>query len=99
MSNKKPYPLSRDYTRLRELLDKGYSIVCYADYRWSDGEVLRDICEARKMPDSEDDSYSFNARGIGYLDWHQRHQTKYELSFDRACEKSNIEFIDIDSHE
>ncbi len=97
MKKNLPYAFSKDYKRLRELLDKGYSIICYADYNWSDGDVLRDICEARKRPDSEGDSYGIGARGISYVDYFPFHTKKYGESFEQHCQSANIEFIDIEN--
>ena len=84
----KGYQTSKDYKRLKELLDKGYDIVCWADYERYDGHVCRDICHARKM----DDTYIISARGIEYGSyWDGR--IAYD-SFEEMCEDNHIEFIE-----
>ena len=68
---KNAYKWSRDYERLRQLLDEGYEVVCLVDYSiWNckDSIVARDICRARK---TENDTppylrYSFSSRGRVY---------------------------------
>lgn len=89
MDKKIPYKTSRDYKRLKELLDKGYQIVCFVDYKWSDQSVVRDICIAKYINTTEE--YPFTVRGLCYMDW--SHNRKY--TFDEICEAVNVEFIDI----
>lgn len=87
-----PYQLSRDYTLLKQLLDEGKEIVCFADYRWSDGKTLRDVCHARCHV--KDKSYSVCSRGqeyAGWNDWYLENQP--DFTFEKAMEKENIEFI------
>jgi hypothetical protein len=90
---KNPYKLSRDYGRLIYLLDKGYEIVCWADYNWDKDDktrTCRDICHARKI----DNHYSVGVRGIEYCSYYIRTDPQ-NYSFATLLKMSNIEFIDI----
>lgn len=82
------YKTSKDYKRLKELLDKGYDVICIADYLWNGTPVSRDICHAFRS----NDTYRFIARGIEYNSYWPD-MAHYE-SFEDACEVSNIEFIE-----
>ena len=49
MKSKNIYSTSKDYKRLRQLLDKGLEVVCWADYRgfnqtkhYSNGKIIFD---------------------------------------------------------
>jgi hypothetical protein len=94
------YELSKDYTRLKALLDKGYLVVCFVDFNFRDLEEkgyppCRDICQGRKSKDYN--TYDFGARGISYLDWSSSFSKEYEKypTFEQMCKMGNIEFIDI----
>lgn len=85
----KGYKTSKDYSRLKELLDKGYAVVCLTTYDFSPGNEVTDVCKATKY----DDTYRISARGIEYTSyWPGMHRYK---SFEEACRESNIEFFDI----
>ena len=93
---KNGYKWSRDYKRLKQLLDDGYEVVCLVDYDfWRDKKhpMSRDICRARKFDTdgrSEHDYYAFTSRGQGYGDIYM------ENDFSEYCAAWNVEFIDID---
>ncbi len=95
---KNGYKWSRDYKRLKQLLDDGYEVVCLIDYDfWRDGEhpMSRDICRARKHvneDDSDFDFYAFSSRGQGYGDIYKY----FKYDFVDYCAAWNVEFIDID---
>lgn len=99
---KNGYKWSRDYKRLKQLLDDGYEVVCLADYDWHDGRISRDICTGRLILGSteEYDLYSFSCRGVCYCElypaWHRDQNMTEEVMFKKAVSMSNIEFIDID---
>ena len=83
------YKTSKDYSRLKELLDKGYDVVCLSTYDFNVGDEVTDVCKATKY----DGIYSISARGIEYTTyWPGMHRYK---SFEEACRESNIEFFDI----
>lgn len=85
----KGYKTSKDYTRLKELLDKGYAVVCLTTYDFHAGDEVTDVCKATKY----DGDYRISARGIEYTSyWPGMHRYK---SFEEACMESNIEFFDI----
>lgn len=92
---KNNYQWSRDYKRLRELLDDGHEVVCIADYEYTDGTKDRDICRARKIVCSNSDfkRYTVAARGIIYVDF--PHWQKEYNSFEESLKEANLEFIDI----
>lgn len=90
------YAFSRDYTRLKSLLDDGYEVICLVDYdfwRYGKHPMTRDVCMARKFVAENDKytHYSFNARGTGYFDIYPSID---KFTFTEACEARNIEFID-----
>lgn len=95
---KNGYKWSRDYKRLKHLLDDGYEVVCLIDYDfWRDKThpMSRDICRARKFGTdgtSEHDYYAFSSRGQGYGDIYR--DDRYD--FADYCGAWNVEFIDID---
>ena len=98
-----PYKLSKDYDRLRRLLNKGYPIVCYVDYRFhgetKDIPASRDICRAKLHYNGKSCAYyDFSVRGTSYISWFYQNAKEYEKypTFESLCEKSNVEFIDID---
>lgn len=99
---KKGYKLSRDYKRLKLLLDKGYEVVCFADYDWHDGTFSRDICIGRfiEASNKEYNHYSISCRGIAYVDcypaWYSDQRLTDEEIFIKHAEHANIEFLDID---
>ncbi len=82
------YKTSKDYKRLKELLDKGYQVVCFTTYDWGDGDFVTDVCKATAY----DGRYQISARGIEYCSyWAGMHRYK---SFEDACEHCQIEFIE-----
>lgn len=85
----KGYKTSKDYRRLKELLDKGYEVVCYADYYVPPGIFFRDVCRARC---DGNERYYITARGIEYTSyWPGMHRHR---SFEDACKSCDIEFIE-----
>ena len=96
----KGYKTSKDYKRLKELLDAGYSVVCFTtyDWRWLELEphepmMVTDVCMARLLErDSEYAHYGISCRGTGFLDY-WIHDTN-KRSFEEECELQNIEFIE-----
>lgn len=103
IDNLKCYKLSKDYTRLKELLDKGYQVVCIVDYEfscWDRGKpdykpmMTRDICVARYFDSDNEDykHYAFGVRGHGYGDYYPNY---HKFSFEDFCKKAlNLEFIE-----
>ena len=92
--------MSRDYDKLRKLLDDGYVVVCYVDYKYCTGErtiTFRDIAKAKSNdanPNTENYGYSVSARGIVYIDWKRSTKALRHVSFEELCDELNLEFID-----
>lgn len=82
------YKTSKDYKRLKELLDKGYTVVCFTTYDYGDGDYVTDVCKATCY----DGRYQIAARGIEYTAYWPT-MRRYN-SFEEACRESNIEFIE-----
>ena len=93
------YNTSRDYKRLKELLDKGYQVVCFVTYDFNENQkgredyhesITTDICYGRC--DDNSGWYHFCARGIEYAAYWSN-MWRYK-SFEEMCEKNSIEFIE-----
>ena len=95
------YKASEDYSRLKELLDKGERIVCYIDEKFTlpSGNVIvcRDIAEAGKFDDGSV-QYSIGVRGRGYCSvypsWIRDYSDEWMFELWKNC---NVQFIDPDS--
>ena len=100
IDNLKCYKLSKDYTRLKELLDKGYQVVCIVDYDfncWDRGKpdykpmMTRDICVARYF-DSDNENYKYYGFGVrgqvvhGIIAWRPIPEFNEELLFNARKE-------------
>jgi len=99
MTWKNKYKWSRDYDRLRKLLDDGYEIICLADYDFfRDGKhpMERDICRARKhiATNPEYTAYRISSRGVGYVVY-PMWEAKF-TTFDNCMRQANVEFLDIE---
>lgn len=92
------YAFSRDYGRLRELLDDGHEVICLADRKY-DGITYRMLCKGKFFPreDKEFEFYSFFTDGTEYCRYNES-STKYDYypkSFSEMMNLHNIEFLDI----
>lgn len=92
------YKVSKDYKRLKQLLDEGNKVVCFVDYDWNrECNIVTDIALAKCVGNGENKEYSISSRGIEYVSiyplWY------YDFSDDRlykAFEYDNVQFIDPD---
>lgn len=86
------YRLSTDYDRLIDLLDKGYEVICLADYN-AIGEhpPERDVCVAKRR----DNRYSIGARSAEYCGYTLGASERYE-TFQRRLSRHNVEFVDLE---
>ena len=90
----KGYKTSKDYKRLKELLDKGYEVVCFTTYDFNKHNpghktlMTTDICKGMLLGGW----YHFSARGIEYCTYWPE-MNRY-ASFDDMCKNNNIEFIE-----
>ena len=98
------YKTSRDYKRLKELLDQGYEVVCFITYVWnrprpgedmSNHEVMMttDVCYARLHENGEYSKYTIASRGTEFVSY-WLHGMNYNYTFEQLLEKVNIEFIE-----
>lgn len=90
MNHTIPYNLSKDYKLLFELVKAGNRMVCFVDYKWSEGtEPCRDICTIRNS------NYEAQSRGNGYFGLIDVDGTEDEMfqTFNNNCKASNLEWI------
>jgi hypothetical protein len=92
-----PYKLSRNYSKLFELISIGHEIPCFVDYSYKDNDerVYRDICRVRRRAKFD---ISFGARGISYGDissWHKENGEREIDAFFNLCETLSVEFIEL----
>lgn len=80
-----PYKTSKDYKRLKELLDEGEYIVTFYEQKWSDGYITKGCEFAYK------DDYACHIANSTHFAWEEDH-----LPFEKLCEKYNVEFIEPD---
>ena len=103
----KGYKTSRDYKRLKELLDQGIEVVCFTTYdffRHQKGKadyrpfMVTDICKARfdKGGEGVYDKYVLGVRGTTYLEYWAG---SGRCSFEQMCETEQVEFIEPDNIE
>lgn len=97
------YKTSKNYTHLRELLDKGMNVVCFVtwDYNMFDHykpdatpRFVTDVCMANHTdPESERwERYSFGCRGLCFCQYWVRDED--EMSFEDFCKINRIEYIE-----
>lgn len=101
------YKTSKDYKRLKELLDKGYEVVCFTTYDFlylepKEHEPLMttDVCTAKliESENKEYDMYFIGSRGRGVLHYWPNLRRK-QCSFDELCASERIEFIEPNGEE
>lgn len=96
-----PYHLSRDYSKLYELICRGFRMAGWVDSfnRIDPDETpLRDICEIRR---EEEYQIMISARGTGYGNvWpFMKDEGEERDLFIKICESCNLEWIDPDPAE
>lgn len=88
--------MSRDYDRLKKLLDRDNVVVCFVDYLYDTGGrriMFRDVAKVKNNDSpvySKSYGYTVEARGIIYGQWDSR----MNRTFEEECERMNLEFID-----
>ena len=83
------YKTSKDYARLKTLLDANIVVVCfinYYDFPPQTKYLFQDICIARRI----NQCYQFDARGISYATWY----ADFPYTFEEMCEANGVEFIE-----
>ena len=94
------YKVSKDYPRLKQLLDKGHKVVCWVTYEWDrwGGPVVMDIAEAQRIGKEEYMCYKTSVRGCCFWDifpnWEEVNYTDEGMYKD--WEGMNLQFIDPD---
>lgn len=85
------YITSKDYARLKSLLDANVRVVCFINYDASPQTeyVFQDVCTAIKI-NSIYPSYQFDARGITYASWREI----MPITFEEVCEQYGVEFME-----
>ena len=83
-----PYRTSKNYARLKNLVDAGHRIVCFCTYDWDEGYNVTDVCIAI----CNDGRYQISTRGIEYCSYWDG-MARYS-SFEDACKQCDIEFIE-----
>lgn len=92
------YKVSKDYPRLKQLLDEGHKVVCWVTYDWNrgDGYMVTDIAEAKRLEEGEYMHYMISVRGLCFFEvfpnWKEFDCTD-EWMFDR-WKADNLQFID-----
>ena len=101
------YKTSKDYKRLKELLDNGHEVVCFTtyDFRWTEREEhepmwTTDVCTAKliKCEHKEYDMYLIGSRGRGILTYFPNTGLE-QCSFEEDCASERIEFIEPNGEE
>ena len=82
------YKISKDYARLKTLLDANIVVVCFINYDLSPQTkyLFQDICIARRI----NQCYQFDARGISYATWY----AYFPYTFEEMCEANGVEYIE-----
>ncbi len=78
-----PYKTSKDYKRLKELLNEGKYIVIFYEQKWNDGYITK-RCEFACKCDNV-----YHIANSTYFNWEEGH-----ISFEKLCERYNVEFIE-----
>lgn len=94
------YKVSKDYPRLKQLLDEGHKIVCWVTWDWSLGknDMVTDIAEAKRLGEGEYLKYMISVRGTCFFDahpnWEESNQNDDWMY--KLWKKDNLQFIDPD---
>ncbi len=93
------YKVSKDYPRLKQLLDSGHWVACWVTYDWSrgNGHMVTDIAQAKHRGVEGYEQYSVACRGTGFDDifpqWMENYTEEYLY---KSWEDMNLQFIDPD---
>lgn len=87
------YQTSKDYKHLKDLLNKGFKVVCFVDVgiteKWE--YVFQHIALAYKG----NLYYEVSSPGITYILWYE----KQPKTFEQLCEENNVEYIEPNNKE
>lgn len=95
-----PYNTSRDMHHLKELLDKGYEVVCFYTHdafgvkeESHTPYMVTDVCIARYIEDDEFSKYLIGCRGSVFIEyWTENFPYKY--TFEELLAARDIQFIE-----
>lgn len=93
------YKVSKDYPRLKQLLDSEHWVACWVTYDWSrgDGHMVTDIAQAKRRGVKGYEQYSVACRGTGFdyvsPQWLENYTEEYLYN---SWEEMNLQFIDPD---
>lgn len=89
------YKVSKDYKRLKKLLDEDNKIVCFVDYDWgSEGNTVTDIACANRKGCGE---YSVYWRGVLYMSVNPSLYSDFsDDKLYKEFARYNVQFIDPD---
>ena len=93
------YKVSKDYPRLKQLLDSGHWVACWVTYSWSrcEGDMVTDIAKAMHRGKEEYECYSVSCRGTAFAYVFPMEVENYtEEYLYSSWEKMNLQFIDPD---
>lgn len=96
------YKVSRNYQRFRELLDQGYQLVCFADYRPIYDRMERLVVKAQRIDYDNGQMYWYRVatHGIGVGAWNSAWLNDdsglYEKNPEDIWKFVNLSFIDPD---
>lgn len=89
------YKISKDYKRLKQLLDQGDKIVCFVNFDWDrKGDIVTDIALARLVGSGE---YIISCRGLAYISIQPLWYSDFsDEKLYKVFEQDNVQFIDPD---
>lgn len=92
------YKVSKDYKRLKQLLNKGNSVVCFVDFDWNrKGDIVTDIALAKFIGSGENIEYIISCRGIAYISIYPSWYSDFtDEKLYKMFESDNVRFIDPD---
>ena len=93
------YKVSKDYPRLKQLLDSGHWVVCWVTYDWSrgNGHMVTDVALAKHRGVEVYEQYSVACRGTGFGDVFPQWIENYTDEFlYKSWEDMNLQFLDPD---
>lgn len=92
------YKISKDYKRLKQLLDQGDKVVCFVNFDWDrKGDIITDIALARLVGSGEDIEYIISCRGLAYISIHPLWYSDFsDEKLYKVFEQDNVQFIDPD---
>lgn len=94
------YKVSKDYPRLKQLLDEGHKIVCWVTWNWShcNNNMVTDIAEAKRLGEGEYLKYMISVRGTCFFEAHPNWE-EFKLNDEwmyNLWKGDNLQFIDPD---